>query len=66
VFTINKLIKSKDPKTTSWFVSGLGLVVSALGTKLINRKIGAGILGFGLAHVVLGQLDRLRPTVKNQ
>ena len=66
MFTINKLIKSKDPKTTSWFVSGLGLVVSALGTKLINRKIGAGILGFGLAHVVLGQLDRLRPTVKNQ
>jgi len=66
VFTINKLIKSKDPKTTSWFVSGLGLAVSALGTKLINRKIGAGILGFGLAHVVLGQLDRLRPTVKNQ
>ncbi len=66
MFTINKLIKSKDPKTTSWFVSGLGLAVSALGTKLINRKIGAGILGFGLAHVVLGQLDRLRPTVKNQ
>lgn len=54
----------KDPSTTSWVVSGLGLAVTALGAKMLNKKVGAGILGFGLAHVVLGQLDRLRPTVK--
>jgi hypothetical protein len=56
----------RDPKTTSWVVSGLGLAVSALGAKKLNKKYGAGILGFGLAHIILGQLDRTRPTVKRQ
>lgn len=56
--------KAKDPTTTGWAVSGLGLLVSSLGAKMDNKKIGAGILGFGLAHVVLGQLDRFRPTIK--
>ena len=68
-----KLVRSMDfmnsrkfskPSSTGWFVSGLGLLVSALGGKMIDKKIGAGILGFGLAHVVLGQLDRVRPTIK--
>ncbi len=63
-----KLIKmknrAKDPATTGWAVSGLGLIVSSLGAKMVDRKIGAGILGFGLAHVILGQLDRFRPTIK--
>lgn len=55
----------KEPTTTSWAVSGLGVLVSALGASMLSKsKIGAGILGFGLAHVVLGQLDRLRPTIK--
>lgn len=65
--SVKDLIKmrSNDPTTTSWVVSGLGLAVSALGTKMISKKIGAGILGFGLAHVILGQLDRFRPTVKD-
>ncbi len=56
--------KMRDPKTTSWTVSGLGLLVSTLGAKMFKNKLGAGILGFGLAHVILGQLDRLRPTVR--
>lgn len=56
--------KAKDPTTTGWAVSGLGLLVSSLGAKMVDRKIGAGILGFGLAHVILGQLDRYRPTIK--
>ncbi len=55
----------RNPSTTSWFISGVGLAVTALGTKMLDKKIGAGLLGFGLAHVVLGQLDRVRPTVKN-
>ena len=54
----------KEPTTTSWAVSGLGLLVTAVGATMLPKKVGAGILGFGLAHVVLGQLDRLRPTVK--
>lgn len=57
--------KAADPKTTGWAVSGLGLLVSTVGAKMKNR-VGAGILGFGLAHIVLGQLDRLRPTVKRK
>jgi len=56
--------KAKDPTTTGWAVSGLGLLVSSLGAKMVDRKIGAGILGFGLAHMILGQLDRYRPTIK--
>jgi len=56
--------KAMDPTTTGWAVSGLGLLVSSIGAKMVDKKIGAGLLGFGLAHVVLGQLDRFRPTVK--
>ncbi len=56
--------KAMVPTTTGWAVSGLGLLVSTIGAKMVNKKVGAGILGFGLAHVVLGQLDRFRPTVK--
>lgn len=55
----------QEPITTSWAVSGLGLLVSAVGASMLSKKLGAGILGFGLAHVILGQLDRYRPAVKN-
>lgn len=51
--------------TTSWAVAGVGAAVSGLGASMLKKKIGAGILGFGLAHVVLGLLDLARPTVKN-
>jgi len=70
-----KLLKTMDfirsrrftrPRNTGWLVSGLGLAVSAFGSRLLNRKVGAGILGFGLAHILLGQLDRLRPTIKDR
>lgn len=54
--------------TTSWTVTGLGAAVSSLGLGVLSRrnlgKLGAGILGFGLAHVALGFLDMLRPTVR--
>ena len=52
-------------KTTSFSVAGLGLAVSALGWSLLPARIGAGVLGFGAAHIVLGLLDTQRPTVKN-
>lgn len=51
-------------KTTSYSVTGLGIAVSALGYGLLPSLWGAGILGFGAAHVVLGLLDTQRPTIK--
>ncbi|GFZ88952.1 hypothetical protein GCM10008018_38890 [Paenibacillus marchantiophytorum] len=38
----------------------LGTVVSASGATLLSSKyklVGIGVLGFGLAHVVLGAID---------
>ncbi|EEG77270.1 hypothetical protein [Dethiobacter alkaliphilus] len=51
--------------TTSWVITGLGTVVTGIG-KMLGGKIGAAIAGFGLAHVVLGMLDRIRPTVRQR
>jgi hypothetical protein len=51
-------------KTTSWVVAGIGIAVTALGYSLLPSLWGAGILGFGAAHVVLGLLDTQRPTVR--
>ncbi|SET21168.1 hypothetical protein [Anaerobranca gottschalkii] len=50
-------------KTTSYTVVGLGIIVSLIGW-YIRGELGAGILGFGLAHIVLGLLDTARPSVK--
>ena len=52
-------------KTTSYSVTGLGVAVSAVGWSLLPSLWGAGILGFGAAHVVLGLLDTQRPVVKD-
>ncbi len=49
--------------TTGWIVTSLGAVVSGVGATMRRSRLGTGILGFGLAHVVLGVLDLLRPTV---
>ena len=51
--------------TTSYAVAGLGVAVTALGWSLLPSLWGAGIAGFGIAHIVLGLLDSLRPTVRN-
>jgi len=49
--------------TTSWTVLGLGAGVTLLG-KMVGGNLGAGITGFGLAHMVLGILDQFRPSVR--
>ncbi len=49
--------------TTSWAVLGVGAAVAGLG-RLVGGSLGAGITGFGLAHVVLGMLDQFRPSVR--
>jgi len=52
---------SMKSTTTSWVVTGLGAVVSGLGATMRQSRLGTGILGFGLAHMVLGILDMVRP-----
>ncbi|WP_158438238.1 hypothetical protein [Natranaerobius thermophilus] len=44
---------------TSKVVIALGSIVSGVGKKL-GGKLGAGLVGFGLAHIVLGMLDKAR------
>ncbi|EHS57941.1 hypothetical protein P4H71_16315 [Paenibacillus kribbensis] len=46
--------------TVSWIVTGLGIIVSLLGYYLTPSAWGYGILGFGLAHILLGVLDMFR------
>lgn len=50
--------------TTSWVVTGLGAAVAGVGATVLRGTFGAGVVGFGLAHVVLGMLDMFRPSVK--
>ncbi len=50
--------------STSLIVAGVGTFVSSLGASRLKQKWGAGVLGFGLAHVVLGLLDLTRPTIR--
>jgi hypothetical protein len=50
---------------TSLAVAGVGTIVSGIGATMLKKKWGAGVLGFGLAHVVLGLLDLARPSVRH-
>lgn len=54
----------KEAKKTSWTVLGLGTVVTGLGSWLLRGSLRSGVMGFGVAHIVLGALDMLRPTVR--
>jgi hypothetical protein len=53
-------------KTTSWTITSLGALVTLLGQKRFRGLIGAGLTGFGLAHLILGLLDMARPTIRAQ
>jgi hypothetical protein len=45
--------------------TSLAAAVSTLGATVLRKKrFGTGVLGFGLAHIVLGLLDLARPTVR--
>lgn len=52
--------------TVSWIVVGLGIIVSLMGYYLIPNNWGYGILGFGLAHIILGILDMFRQPLRNK
>lgn len=49
--------------TTGWVVTGVGAAVTGIGT-IVGGRLGAGIAGFGLAHVVLGIMDNFRPSIR--
>ncbi|GAB6988984.1 hypothetical protein [Paenibacillus pini] len=51
--------------TVSWIVTGLGIVVSLFGYYLTPNSWGYGVLGYGLAHIVLGILDMFRQPVRD-
>ncbi len=56
-----KILTKVEHQNTGLIVAGLGAAVSGLGAVLARKnKFGAGILGFGLAHVALGLLDSRR------
>lgn len=55
---------SVNGNRTSWVVTIIGVIVTAIGYFMLPGEFAAGVLGFGLAHVVLGLLDMLRPTVR--
>jgi hypothetical protein len=63
---MNHFKKQRSPSMTSWSVIGLGALVALLGRSLCDHdeRLGAGVTGFGLAHILLGALDMLRPTIK--
>lgn len=44
----------------SWTVVGVGAVVTLVGWLMRPSPLSYGIVGFGLAHVVLGLLDLYR------
>lgn len=48
---------------TGMFVTGLGVAATAVG-RMVGGSVGAGITGFGVAHIVLGVLDGVRPSVR--
>ncbi|MEW6541117.1 MAG: hypothetical protein AB1402_05840 [Bacillota bacterium] len=49
---------------TSWIVIGLGVIVAAVGWLFVAGIWGAGLVGFGLASIVLGIIDLFRSTAK--
>ncbi|WP_164821457.1 hypothetical protein [Paenibacillus koleovorans] len=51
---------------TSWVVVILGIIVSLLGWYLTPNAWGYGILGFGLAHIVLGILNMFRAPLRSR
>ena len=45
---------------------GLGTLVTLISRKVLRGKLGAGLTGFGLAHIALGLLDMARPTIREK
>jgi hypothetical protein len=52
--------------TVSWITTIVGIIVSLLGYYLTPSAWGYGILGFGLAWIVLGILDMFRQPTRDR
>lgn len=50
----------------SWIVAGLGVIVSLIGYYMTPSAWGYGILGFGLAHILLVILDMFRNPARSR
>ncbi|MGE5417006.1 MAG: hypothetical protein ACM3UZ_09625 [Acidobacteriota bacterium] len=51
---------------TGLIVAGLGTLVTTAGATMMRKnRMGPAMVGFGLAHVVLGLADRMRPSVRH-
>lgn len=61
-----KEVMRLSPRTTSWVLVGVGAAATALGATVLRGPIGAGAIGFGAAHVLLGLLDMTRPTIRKR
>ncbi len=57
------MLMKKRKTTTSKAVMSIGAFVTGIG-RLVGGRIGDGITGFGLAHIVLGAIDMLRPSTR--
>ncbi|MFC5702062.1 hypothetical protein ACFPVX_12245 [Cohnella faecalis] len=47
----------------SWIVAGLGIVISLFGWYVTPGSWGYGIMGFGIAFILLGILDMFRAPI---
>jgi hypothetical protein len=56
-------VKVMRRSRTGMVVTGLGVAATAVG-RMVGGSVGAGITGFGVANIVLGMLDGLRPSVR--
>ncbi|NMB36065.1 MAG: hypothetical protein GX989_07275 [Firmicutes bacterium] len=52
-------------KNAGKFILGLGALITGMG-RLVGGRTGDGLTGFGLAHVVMGTLDLLRPGLRGR
>lgn len=58
---VEKIVKQGNKSGMA--LAGMGLVIAGVG-RMVGGNMGAGITGFGLAHVVMGAADILKPMVK--
>jgi TM2 domain-containing membrane protein YozV len=59
------VFRKKPKNTTNKIILGLGTLAAGAG-KLIGGKIGYGIAGFGLAHILFGSLGMLRSPLRSR
>ena len=52
-------VKMRDT-TTGLIVAGLGAAVAGAGLVMKRSRVRDGVVGFGIAHIVLGALDMVR------